>query len=68
MRYLVKLFTPAGGHVLDPFNGSGSTGKAAIYEKFLYTGIDMDEYNISISQARIEYALRHRSTQTDLFV
>lgn len=42
MRYLCRLVTPAGGVVLDPFVGSGSTGKAAILEGFRFVGIDRD--------------------------
>ena len=67
MRYLIKLVTQKGGHVLDPFNGSGSTGKAAMLEHMLYTGIDMDQHNISISEARIKYAINNRDNQMDLF-
>lgn len=43
MRYLVKLVTPKGGIILDPFVGSGSTGKAAMLEGFEFVGIDQDE-------------------------
>jgi site-specific DNA-methyltransferase (adenine-specific) len=53
MRYLCRLVTPAGGIVLDPFNGSGSTGKAAILEKFNYIGMELDVEYIKISEARI---------------
>lgn len=57
MRYLCRLITPPGGIVLDPFNGSGSTGKAAVLEGFRYIGIDMDPAYIEISRARIQFAL-----------
>jgi DNA modification methylase len=66
MRYLVKLVTRPGGHVLDPFCGSGSTGKAAMFEHMHFTGIDMDPHNIEISQARITWAQRNRSNQIQL--
>ncbi len=38
MRYLIKLVTPAGGTVLDPFTGSGSTGKAALLDGYKFVG------------------------------
>ena len=54
MRWLVRLVTPGGGKVLDPFNGSGSTGMAALAEGFEYVGIDLDKDYIEISRKRIE--------------
>lgn len=57
MQYLCKLITPKGGTVLDPFNGSGSTGKAAVIEGFNYIGIELDPEYVKISEARIQYAL-----------
>lgn len=56
MRYLCRLVTPPGGTVLDPFMGSGSTGKAAILEGFRFTGIEMSEEYMAIAAARIEAA------------
>lgn len=56
MRYLVRLVTPKDGLVLDPFNGSGSTGKAAILEGMQYIGIEMDLEYIKIAEARINAA------------
>jgi len=53
MRYLCRLVTPPNGIVLDPFNGSGSTGKAAVSEGFEYIGIELDPEYIKISEARI---------------
>lgn len=53
MRYLVRLITPKGGIVLDPFNGSGTTGIAAKLELMKYVGIEMDEEYCKISEARI---------------
>lgn len=61
MRYLVRLVCPEGGTVLDPFNGSGSTGKAALLEGFNYIGIDMDESYIEISKARLEHIFRQKN-------
>lgn len=56
MRYLVRLVTPKGGVVLDPFMGSGSTGKAAKLEGFDFIGIEMDEEYMEIAKARIQAA------------
>lgn len=67
MRYLIKLVTRPGGHILDPFCGSGSTGKAAMFEHMRFTGIDMDPHNILISEARIKFGQRHRSGQIEIF-
>lgn len=55
MRYLVRLVTPPGGVVLDPFMGSGSTGKAALLEGFKFLGIDMTAEYVEIARARIQY-------------
>ena len=54
MKYLVTLVTPKGGKVLDPFNGSGSTGMAVKEFGGEYTGIDLDPDYIEISRKRIE--------------
>lgn len=54
MAYLVRLVTPPNGHVLDPFNGSGSTGMACKQEGFKYTGIDLDQAYLDISKKRID--------------
>lgn len=56
MRYLCRLVTPAGGLVLDPFMGSGSTGKAAVLEGFQFVGIEMDPAYAAIAEARINTA------------
>ena len=53
MRYLCRLVTPPGGTVLDPFMGSGSTGKAAILEKFNFIGIELDKGYFDIASKRI---------------
>lgn len=58
MRYLVRLVTPPGGLVLDPFCGSGSTGKAAVLEGFDFCGIDISEEYAEIARARIAAAAR----------
>ena len=53
MRYLCRLVTPPGGTVLDPFMGSGSTGKAAILEGFSFVGVEREEAYFVIAQARL---------------
>lgn len=55
MAYLCRLVTPPGGVVLDPFMGSGSTGKAAIREGFGFIGIEMDADYCEIARARIQH-------------
>ena len=54
MRYLCRLVTPPNGIVLDPFNGSGSTGCAAVLEGFQYIGIEREADYIAISEKRIQ--------------
>jgi site-specific DNA-methyltransferase (adenine-specific) len=56
MRYLCRLVTPAGGIVLDPFMGSGSTGKGAVLEGFQFVGIEREAEYLAIAQARINHA------------
>ena len=58
MRWLIRLVTPAGGLVLDPFMGSGSTGKAAMLEGMRFVGIDLTADYIDIARARIDFAAR----------
>ena len=53
MRYLVRLVTPPNGTVLDPFAGSGSTGKAAVLEDFNFIGIEQSAEYVQIAKARI---------------
>ena len=60
MRYLCRLVTPPGGVVLDPFMGSGSTGKAAVLEGFRFIGIERDPAYIEIAKARILHAIEER--------
>ena len=54
MQYLVKLVTPEGGTVLDPFNGSGTTGIACKLEGFNSIGVEIDPEYVKLSEARIE--------------
>lgn len=56
MRYLCRLVTPPGGTVLDPFMGSGSTGKAAMLEGFRFIGCERDPDYLAIARARIARA------------
>lgn len=53
MRYLCRLVTPPGGVVLDPFMGSGSTGKAAMLEGFRFVGIERDANYFVLANQRV---------------
>ena len=55
MAYLVRLVTPKGGVVLDPFMGSGSTGKGAIREGFDFIGIEREDEYMEIAKTRIQH-------------
>jgi site-specific DNA-methyltransferase (adenine-specific) len=57
MRQLVRLVTPLGGVVLDPFTGSGSTGKAAILEGFEFIGCELTEEYLPIIEGRLNHAV-----------
>lgn len=57
MRYLCRLVTPPGGVVLDPFTGSGSTGKAAVLEGFRFIGCELSAEYVDIAERRIAHAL-----------
>jgi DNA modification methylase len=67
MKYLVNLVTPKGGTVLDPFNGSGSTGMACVELNYDYVGIDLDSNYVDISVKRIE-AHSNKHKISELFV
>jgi len=54
MRYLVTMVTPKGGTTLDPFMGSGSTGRGAKLGGFNFIGIELDENYLEIANARID--------------
>jgi len=58
MRWLVRLLTPPGGLVLDPFAGSGSTGAAAVLEGARFLGIEREGDYIPIARARIRHWAR----------
>jgi hypothetical protein len=55
MQWLCRLVTPAGGTVLDPFMGSGSTGKACVREGFNFVGIEGEAEYLEIARRRIEH-------------
>jgi site-specific DNA-methyltransferase (adenine-specific) len=61
MRYLCRLVTPSRGLVLDPFMGSGSTGKAAVLEGFDFLGIEKHPDYVEIARARIAWAEKNRT-------
>jgi len=53
MRYLCRLITPPGGLVLDPFTGSGSTGRGAVLEGFRFIGMELDAEHVEEAKRRI---------------
>ena len=57
MLYLIRLVTPKGGTTLDPFMGSGSTGKAAVRGGFDFIGIEREKEYMEIAEARIQYEI-----------
>lgn len=63
MQYLIRLVAPQNAVILDPFMGSGSTGKAAMFENrernknYKFIGIEMTEEYLPICKARIDYAI-----------
>lgn len=66
MAYLLRLVTPIGGVALDPFMGSGSTGKAAMREGFRFIGCELDEAYLAIAEARIGHEHARQVTAADL--
>ncbi len=54
MRYLVRLVTPVNGIVLDPFMGTGTTGKAAVAEGYRFIGIEKEKEYYRISKGRLK--------------
>jgi DNA modification methylase len=67
MRYLIKLVTPPGGTVLDPFTGSGSTGKAALLDGYKFVGAELTEEYLPIIEGRLRWALEHADVDETLF-
>ena len=66
MRYLINLITPPNGTILDPFMGSGSTGKAAVRCGVNFIGIEKEQEYMDIATARINHEL-NKPIQTKLF-
>jgi DNA modification methylase len=64
MKYLIRLITPPGGTVLDPFNGSGSTGCAAVELGHPYIGCELDPAYVEIATKRIEAWHAHTNPTT----
>jgi len=65
MRYLIKLVTPPGGTVLDPFTGSGSTGKAALLDGFQFVGAELTEEYLPIIEGRLRWASEQEAETDD---
>ena len=65
MRYLINLITPPNGTILDPFMGSGRTGKAAVRCGVNFIGIEKEQEYMDIAKARIEHE-RNKPVQTKL--
>jgi site-specific DNA-methyltransferase (adenine-specific) len=67
MQYLIRLVTPDNGVVLDPFAGSGSTGKAAILENKHFIGIEVTPEYLPIIKGRLQHAYETLDSKEDLF-
>jgi site-specific DNA-methyltransferase (adenine-specific) len=65
MRWLCRLVTPKGGHIIDPFLGSGSTGRGAVLEGFTFTGIERESEYAAIARARVIEAAGEMFAQID---
>jgi site-specific DNA-methyltransferase (adenine-specific) len=53
MRWLTRLITPAGGTVLDPFLGSGTTAEACVVEGFRCVGVELEEDHLELTRVRL---------------
>ena len=67
MRWLVRLVTPPGGLVLDPFTGSGTTGLACIKEQCRFLGIEREAEYVAIADARLRAEHARYETGGPLF-
>jgi len=65
MQYLIRLVTPENGVVLDPFCGSGSTGKATILEDKNFIGIEMTNDYLPIIIGRLQHAEQQHLDKVD---
>ena len=71
MQYLVRLVTPKGGTILDPFMGSGSTGKAVMFENkernadYSFIGIEREKEYCNIAEARISFASKYEISKEE---
>lgn len=65
MRWLVRLVTPPGGTVLDPFLGSGTTGAATVLEGFDFIGIERESEYVEIAKARIAFWAQHEGREVE---
>lgn len=65
MEYLIKLVTPEGGIVLDPFTGSGSTGKAALLNGYQFIGIELTDEYLPIIEGRLKWANEQASKKEE---
>jgi len=54
MRYLVRIYSPKKGTVLDPFNGTGTTGIGSLQEGRKYIGIELEKHYVEVSEKRIK--------------
>lgn len=55
MRWLCRMVTPPGGLVLDPYAGSGSTGKAAMLEGFRFIGMELESEHFPVAVGRVKF-------------
>ena len=67
MRHLVRMVTPPGGVVLDPFLGSGTTAVAAILEGHSWVGCELTDEYLPIIEARVKWAEEQRPSDPSLF-
>jgi site-specific DNA-methyltransferase (adenine-specific) len=65
MEYLIKLVTPEGRTVLDPFTGSGSTGKAALLNGYQFIGIELTDEYLPIIEGRLKWANEQASKKEE---